>query len=177
MKGLDRLLHAFAILAQRIPSAQLVLAGRSDRAMDAWLSHQLKSHPARERIHVVPNPDEGRKYALLDGSDVFCVPSRFEGWCIAAIEAQSRGLPVVATRTDGTEDSIRDGETGILVENSEHGSVGALARSLEDLCSDPTRRKSMGASAKTWANRFTWQAATTATEALLLEMVGNREAR
>ncbi len=173
MKGLDRLLPAFAILARRIPSAQLVLAGRSDRAMDAWLSNQLRSHPARESIHVVPNPDERRKYALLDGSDIFCVPSRFEGWCIAAIEAQSRGLPVVATRTDGTEDSILDGETGILVENNEHGSVGALAESLEDLCLDPPRRQSMGSSAKSWANRFTWQAAASATEALLLEMVGN----
>jgi len=173
MKGLDRLLPAFAILAERIPSAQLVLAGRSDRAMDAWLSNQLKSHPARESIHVVPNPDERRKYALLDGSDIFCVPSRFEGWCIAAIEAQSRGLPVVATRTDGTADSIRDGVTGILVENTESGSVQALASSLEDLCSDPSRRRSMGASARIWANRFTWAAAAAATETLLQEMVAN----
>jgi glycosyltransferase involved in cell wall biosynthesis len=125
---------------------------------------------------VVPNPDERRKYALLDGSDIFCVPSRFEGWCIAAIEAQSRGLPVVATRTDGTEDSIREGETGILVENNEHGSVGALARSLEDLCRDMPRRLAMGASARSWASRFTWQAAAAATEGLLLEMVGNLEA-
>jgi glycosyltransferase involved in cell wall biosynthesis len=177
MKGLDRLLPAFAILSERIPSAQLVLAGRSDRAMDAWLSHELRSHPAMDRIHVVPNPDEARKYALLDGSDIFCVPSRFEGWCIAAIEAQSRGLPVVATRTDGTEDSIRDGETGILVENNDRDSVQALARSLEDLCRDLPRRKSMGVCAKTWANRFTWQAAATATEGLLLEIVGNLAAR
>jgi len=171
MKGLDRLLPAFAILSERVPSAKLVLAGRSDRSMDAWLSNQLKSHPARERIHVVPNPDEARKYALLEGSDIFCVPSRFEGWCIAAIEAQSRGLPVVATRTDGTEDSIRDGETGILVENNEHGSVAALAGSLEDLCRDPSRRRSMGEAARSWAERFTWAAAAAATEALLLEMV------
>jgi len=174
MKGLDRLLPAFALLCERIPSAHLVLAGRSDRAMEAWLSGQLESHPSRERIHVVPNPDETRKYAILDGSDVFCVPSRFEGWCIAAIEAQSRGLPVVATRTDGTEDSVRDGETGLLVENNEHDSVAALARSLEDLCLDAPRRKAMGTAARNWAERFTWKAAATATEVLLEEIVRTR---
>lgn len=170
MKGLDRLLPAFAILAERIPSARLVLAGRSDKAMDAWLSGQLKSHPAKDRIHVVPNPDEKRKYALLDGSDVFCVPSRFEGWCIAAIEAQSRGLPVVATRTDGTADSIRDGETGILVDNEDEGCPSALADALESLCLDSQRRHRMGVAAREWACRFTWEAAATATDSLLEEI-------
>jgi glycosyltransferase involved in cell wall biosynthesis len=167
MKGLDRLLSAFALLSERIPQARLVIAGRSDRAMDAWLSGQLRTHPGRERIHVVPNPDELRKYAILDGSDVFCVPSRFEGWCIAAIEAQSRGLPVVATRTDGTVDSIRDGETGILVENDDKKCPALLADALEALCLDPERRRIWGGAARKWADRFTWESAADATDALL----------
>jgi len=171
MKGLDRLLPAFAILVERIPSAHLVLAGRSDRAMEAWLSEEMKNHPARDRIHVVPNPDERRKYALLDGSDVFCVPSRFEGWCIAAIEAQSRGLPVVATRTDGTTDSVRDGETGILVENQDEGCPEALANALESLCLDAPRRLAWGQAARNWAGRFTWHSAAKATDSLLAEIV------
>jgi phosphatidylinositol alpha-mannosyltransferase len=170
MKGLDRLLPAFAILVQRIPSAHLVLAGRSDRAMEAWLSEELRTHPARDRIHVVPNPDESRKYAILDGSDIFCVPSRFEGWCIAAIEAQSRGLPVVATRTDGTTDSVRDGETGVLVENKDEGCPEALAQALESLCVDAPRRHTMGEAAREWASRFTWEAAAKATDSMLKEI-------
>jgi glycosyltransferase involved in cell wall biosynthesis len=170
MKGLDRLLPAFAQVADRIPDARLVMAGRSDHSTDSWLEAALAGHPHRDRIHLVPNPDEERKYALLDGSDVFCVPSRFEGWCIAAIEAQSRGLPVVATRTDGTVDSVRDGETGVLVDNSEEGATAALARELESLCRDADRRRAWGASAKEWAERFTWEAAAQATESMLLEI-------
>lgn len=170
MKGLDRLLAAFAILSSRVPQVRLVLAGRSDRSMESWLRSALRHHPNRERVTIVPNPDDRRKYALLDGADVFCVPSRFEGWCIAAIEAQSRGLPVVATRTDGTMDSIDNGRTGILVDNDESGCAGNLAQALEHILSDEPKRKAMGESARIWASQFTWAAAAAATSDLLGEI-------
>ncbi|HOX52264.1 MAG TPA: glycosyltransferase family 4 protein, partial [Fibrobacteria bacterium] len=173
MKGLDRLLEAFGRVGTRLPDTRLLLAGRSDDSMDAWLSRALAHHPLRDRIEVVANPSDERKYALLDRSDIFCVPSRFEGWCIAAVEAQSRGLPVVATRTDGLLDSVRDGETGILVSNDESQAPSALAQALETLVSDSQRRDRMGEAAARWAGRFTWEAATKATDSLLDEIRQN----
>lgn len=170
MKGLDRLLEAFALVGTEAPSTRLLLAGRSDDSMEAWLSKALEHHPLRDRIDVVPNPSDERKYALLDGSDIFCVPSRFEGWCIAAIEAQSRGLPVVATRTDGLLDSVSDGRTGILVSNEEPLAVRELADGLLALAHDEHRRRELGSAAATWANRFTWEAATAATDSFLKEI-------
>lgn len=173
MKGLDRLLEAFAELAGKRPDAGLVLAGRSDASMDAWIESQLRIHPHRDRIAVVRNPSDLEKYAVLDGADVFCVPSRFEGWCIAAIEAQSRGLPVVATRTDGTSDSVQDGSTGILVSNREPEAPHALAQALGELLDHPDRRAALGEAARTWAMRFTWDAAVAQTDALLGRMAGD----
>lgn len=170
MKGLDRLLAAFSLVGERLPEARLLLAGRSDICCQAWLSRALHHHPLRDRIEVVHNPSEERKYALLDGSDIFCVPSRFEGWCIAAIEAQSRGLPVVATRTDGLLDSVVDGRTGILVSNEESQAVGELAEGILALAQDADKRRELGAAAATWACRFSWDAATAATESLLEEI-------
>lgn len=176
MKGLDRLLDAFAILGSRLPDSHLVIAGRSDSSMKNWLDGRMREHPGRNRIHVFPNPDDRRKYALLDGSDIFCVPSRFEGWCIAAVEAQSRGLPVVATRTDGTSDSVDDGETGILVDNGEEGCAEDLAAALESLCLDRDRRRILGESAKRWAAQFTWESAEKATLEFLREVSQSAEA-
>lgn len=170
MKGLDRLLEAFSLVGSQATEARLLLAGRSDESMEAWLSKALEHHPLRDRIDVVPNPSDERKYALLDGSDIFCVPSRFEGWCIAAIEAQSRELPVVATRTDGLLDSVSDGHTGVLVSNEEPRAVAELADALLALVRNEPRRRELGSAAAAWANRFTWEAATTATDSFLQEI-------
>ena len=170
MKGLDRLFEAFGMLASRNEAFRLVVAGRSDRSMDAWMSAALSSHPARSKITIVRNPSNQEKYRILDQADIFCVPSRFEGWCIAAVEAQSRGLPVVATRTDGLQDSVSDGQTGILVDNDDSCAAQALAEAIERLAADPERRSRMGRAAIEWAGRFSWQAATSATDAFLDEI-------
>lgn len=170
MKGLDRLFEAFGKLASRNDAFRLVVAGRSDRSMDAWMSAALSTHPARSKIKVVKNPTDQDKYRILDDADIFCVPSRFEGWCIAAVEAQSRGLPVVATCTDGLQDSVSDGHTGVLVPNDETLAAQALADAIEGLAADPQRRSRMGRAAIEWAGRFSWQAATRATHAFLDEI-------
>lgn len=47
--------------------------------------------------------------------DIFAIPSRQEGLCIAGIEALACGVPVVATRCGGPEDYVHPGETGLLV--------------------------------------------------------------
>lgn len=170
MKGLDRLLEAFGKLASQNDAYRLVVAGRSDRSMDAWMSTALANHPARSKIQVVRNPTHDDKYRILDQADLFCVPSRFEGWCIAAVEAQSRGLPVVATCTDGLQDSVSDGRTGILVTNDDAKAPDALAHAIESLSNDPERMARMGRDAIQWASGFSWQAATSATHAFLDEI-------
>ena len=52
---------------------------------------------------------------LLASFDVFAFPSRFEGLCVAVIEAQAAGVPVVATPVGGIRETVVDGETGWLV--------------------------------------------------------------
>ncbi len=170
MKGLDRLFASFAELAVEFSSLRLIVAGRSDRTMDAWISNALQAHPARSRISIVPNPSDEQKYQILDQADIFCVASRFEGWCIAAVEAQSRGLPVVATRTDGLMDSVSDTHTGILVSNHDEEAVQAMAQGIRTLLTDPNRREAMGREAVLWAKQFTWEAATKATDSFLDEI-------
>jgi len=157
MKGLDRLMSAFGQVAAEFPSLELRLAGRSDAAMDAWLEKSLAAHPAASRIHIHRNPTEAEKYSLLAGAQFFCSPSRFEGWCIAAIEASSQGLPVVATRTDGFLDSAPDGHTSILVSNEDDATCAAeLAAAFRRLLTEEGLRERLGANGRTWAGHFDW---------------------
>ncbi len=79
--------------------------------------------------------------ALLAASDVFVLPSHFEGLPMSVIEAMLCGLPVVATDIRGPREQVVDGETGLLVPA---GSVAPLAGALARLATDPALRSRMG---------------------------------
>jgi glycosyltransferase involved in cell wall biosynthesis len=66
---------------------------------------------------------------------------------ISVLQAQSMGRAVVATRTPGITDYVRDGETGILVDG---GDPGALAQAVEYLWRDGERASAMGRRARQW---------------------------
>lgn len=79
--------------------------------------------------------------ALLAASDIGTLTSLKEGIPRAALEAMVVGLPVVATRVNGTREVVRDGDTGFLVEVDD---VAGLANALERLLLNPELRARMG---------------------------------
>ncbi|MBP0443315.1 glycosyltransferase family 4 protein [Roseomonas sp. SSH11] len=78
---------------------------------------------------------------VLAASDIFCLPSHFEGLPMSVIEAMLTGLPVVATRIGGPREQVLDGETGLLVPP---GTVEPLAAALNTLAGDAKLRARMG---------------------------------
>ena len=77
----------------------------------------------------------------LAASDVFVLPSLFEGLPLVAIEALSMEKAVVATSVDGTPEVVLHGETGLVVPP---GQAGPLAAAICEFLRDPERREVMG---------------------------------
>ena len=76
------------------------------------------------------------------------------------IEANSLGVPVVATDAPGLRDAVRDGETGVLVPDSEPADFArALATAIEALLGDPERLERLSERARKWSRRFDWDGA------------------
>jgi glycosyltransferase involved in cell wall biosynthesis len=75
---------------------------------------------------------------LLFLSDVFVMPSLWEGLPLALLEAMSAGLPVVATNVEGVEAVIIDGENGSLIPPQD---VNALAAALIKMREDAAARQ------------------------------------
>ncbi len=169
MKGLDRLLDAFPEIRRRVPGVRLEMAGRGSASDVRALQERIASHPDSEAIRFQLDITEAQKAELLNRAWVFATPSRFEGWCIAAVEAQACRVPVVATTADGFLDSVRDGETGILVPNDERTVRGNLADAVASLLEDSGRREAMGQAAHAWASRHTWDQLARMHEDFLLE--------
>jgi glycosyltransferase involved in cell wall biosynthesis len=78
----------------------------------------------------------------LAALDALVLPSAWEAFPIAILEAMQAGLPVVATSVGGVPEAVADGVTGRLVPT---GDAEALAKALTQLLSDPDARSRMGA--------------------------------
>jgi glycosyltransferase involved in cell wall biosynthesis len=83
--------------------------------------------------------------AILAASDIFTLPSHFEGLPMSIIEAMLVGLPVVSTDISGPREQIIDGETGFLVPPAR---VAPLAAALLRLVGDRDLRVRLGAAGR-----------------------------
>ena len=81
-------------------------------------------------------------------SDLFCLPSKLEGFGLVYVEAAYRGVPSIGTNVGGVPDVIVDGETGLLVPV---GDVAALAAAIARLRDDGALRARLGEAARTRA--------------------------
>lgn len=87
----------------------------------------------------------GEFVEYLQQADAFVLPSETESFGVAALEAQSCGVPVFAFRVGGIPEVIVDGRTGCLVEPHD---PGRLAEALIDALADPGRREAMSRAAR-----------------------------
>jgi glycosyltransferase involved in cell wall biosynthesis len=84
-------------------------------------------------------------------ADIFCLPSRQEGFGIVFLEAMAAGLPIVAARAAAVPELVSDGESGILVAPD---SPGDLAAALDRLLSDPGERRRLGETGRRQVTRY-----------------------
>jgi glycosyltransferase involved in cell wall biosynthesis len=82
---------------------------------------------------------------LLARSDIFVLPSLFEGLSNACIEAMATGLPVVVTDVGGMSELVRDGVDGFVVPPED---PAALAERIGKLIDDPTLAERFGSSGR-----------------------------
>lgn len=147
-KGFDLLIDAFARLAARYPDWRLQVAG--DGPEREALTRQIERHGLAERVQLVGWVDDPARF-LASGA-LFVLPSRYEGFPMALLEALACGLPVVAFDCDsGPRDILRPGVDGLLVPA---GDVAALAETMAGLMSDPAARDRMSRRATEVVARF-----------------------
>jgi glycosyltransferase involved in cell wall biosynthesis len=118
-------------------------------------------------VGFVPHEELGPYY---ERAAVVCVPSRREGYGVAAREAMAYGNAIVTTGVGGLADAVEDGITGRVVAP---GDVTALRAALEQLLGDAGLRSRLGAAAREKAQAtYAWPVATEATIGVYRDVVG-----
>lgn len=124
-KGFDMLLHSFNRLAD--DNIRLYLAGdgaERQRLMDLAATLNLDN-----KVHFAGWQDDIRSF-LLQG-DLFVLPSRYEPFGIAVLEAMACGLPIIATKCHGPVE-ILDNDSAWLCDADEDALTGALNTAVSD---------------------------------------------
>ena len=140
--------HAIDTVAA-VPGSVLDIIGSG--WWEAQLREYVEKHDLTDRVRFRGQVTEDYKHALLDRADIHLMPSRMEGWGLAVMEAAQHGVPTIGYRF-GLRDSVRDGETGVLVET-----LPELIAATRQLSDAPSRRAALGAAARDFAAGFSWE--------------------
>ena len=134
------LIEAFALLADCYPEWELKIYGEAEnRRYERYLKKLIKEKRIENRVYL-----KGKATKLVEcfyEADIFVFPSKTEGFGLALCEAMSAGLPVVACKECYCEsDIIKDGVTGMLVEETPE----SIASALKFLIEKSSVRKQLG---------------------------------
>lgn len=169
-KRVEIALEAMAHLRTRVPGIHLDVVG------SGWWDPTLREHATalgvEDLVTFHGHVSEAEKHRLLARAWVHAMPSLKEGWGLVVVEAGVHGTPTVAFReAGGPADSIRDGETGLLVEDVA-GSSTAFADAVGRLLADHGERAAMSGQVRQWVARFHWDDCVQSWEDLLVRQAG-----
>ncbi len=176
-KGLDDTLNVFAELLKSYPKARLTLAG--DGPLMEKTEKLTKELGIAEQVEFPGFLDSEQLRDLFHQAHIFIHPSRItadqnqEGIPNAMLEAMATGLPVVATLHGGIPEAVKQGETGLLVEERDREGLLEQVRKLID---DDTARQEMGrAAAASMRKEFEHGAQIARLESYYRELLDNWE--
>lgn len=154
VKDQHSLLQAMAGLRSSRPELfarlRLVIAG--DGPLMPALRESRDGLGLQDAVWLAGNRDDVAD--LLRLMDIFVLPSLAEGISNTLLEAQSVGLPVIATRVGGNVELVEEGVNGRLVPVSAPDALGDV---LAELASDPVTRRRLGENARRRVREgFTW---------------------
>jgi N-acetyl-alpha-D-glucosaminyl L-malate synthase BshA len=145
VKRVDDVVRIFAAVQKVRPAVLLLIGDGPERSRVEALGRQLCAPGSVALVGKMQSFVE-----LLQLGDVFLMPSESESFGLAALEALSCGVPVVASRIGGLPEVIPDGEVGFL---APVGDVAGMAALVVRILDEPGLRERLSANARAHAVR------------------------
>ncbi|MFG6101724.1 glycosyltransferase [Leptothoe sp. EHU-05/26/07-4] len=153
VKQPDVLLRVIHQLTQRGCSAHLLMAGTGDAAYVHKLRGLIMALGLEDTVTLTGFVTGTDKQLLLQGADMFALPSQTENFSMAIAEAMAAGLPVVITPEVQIAPDILSAGAGVVAK----GTCDDFTAAIAGLLADPDRRHQMGERGQHWAKQhYDW---------------------
>ena len=168
-KGHDVLIRALPLVRAQMERARLVVVGEGP--LRPVYEAMARSLGLEDSVLFLGSLSDSERDRWFERAHVFAMPSRLspsggEGFGIVYLEAGAHGLAVVAGAAGGAVDAVVDGETGLLVDPTDHV---AVARAVGVLLRDRSVAAALGRSGAARAREYAWPVIAGRVEELLLQ--------
>lgn len=163
LKGIDALIRAVALVRQQHPHLAeleaIVVGGASDQQPEQWNAEQRRLDQIRHELGIahaikfVGARPQSQLSLYHAAADVVTMPSHYESFGMAALEAMASGRPVIATNAGGPATIITHGVNGLLTPPD---NAAELAQHLAYVLQDSHTAYKLGTSARQRAERYGW---------------------
>ena len=146
-KGVSMLLEAFSILRKKYENIYLILVGEGP------LETQIKQYND-DHIHYLGRKDNKDVIKILENTDIFCLPSRSEGFSTSILEAAYSKCCIITTARGGSKELINDPRYGIIIKNN---AINLVCDALEKAITNEKYRQEVAQNVyERVINHFTW---------------------
>lgn len=152
IKGMDLVVPAFAEVRKAHPDVRLLIVG--DGSLRQEMQKQAEALQIQDAIEWAGRQPQEALPQWYQRMDIVLMPSRSEGFGLTAIEAMACGCVVVAARTGGLPEVVRDGEVGLLHEPE---SIADMATQMNKLMEHPELWKELSDQAVHYVQRFSFE--------------------
>jgi glycosyltransferase involved in cell wall biosynthesis len=150
----DHAISAMSNVVNDVPDAHLLIAGRhDDRRYELSLANTVRGLGLTSNVAFRFDLSEAEKRTILRASKVLVLPSAVEGFGVVVLEANSCGVPVIAS-SRVPEGAVRDGYNGLRYP---FGDITRLADLIVQVLTDDELRQRLAANGVAFARDFGWQ--------------------
>jgi glycogen synthase len=129
-KGVHDLIAALPRIRRTHPGTTLTIAG--DGTQQDWLVEQARKHRVLKAVTFAGRLDHDELLAVLHRADVAVLPSHYEPFGLAALEAAAAGTPLVTSNIGGLGEAVIDGQTGLSCPPRDVTRLAAAVRAALD---------------------------------------------
>jgi glycogen(starch) synthase len=129
-KGVHDLIAALPRIRRTHPGTTLTIAG--DGTQQDWLVEQARKHRVLKATTFAGRLDHDQLLAVLHRADVAVLPSHYEPFGLAALEAAAAGTPLVTSNIGGLGEAVIDGQTGLSCPPRDVARLAAAVRAALD---------------------------------------------
>ncbi len=142
-KGVHEAIAALPRIRRTHPGTTLTIAG--DGTQQDWLVEVARKHKVLKAVRFAGRVDHDELLRLLHQTDAAVLPSHYEPFGIAALEAAAAGAPLVTSNVGGLGEAVIDGETGVSFPPRD---VTALADAVRRVLDDPVAAQQRATAAR-----------------------------